>query len=286
MGLILRAPISLACIILVYPDCNAFQRAGQSASGGVFGVLMVHPLECKCETRMPQVCAAHSTTGQSASDGGWCTYHTAAGTLHWSAQCPRKTRIWASAVLSWNATRCHLVPALDLFWHRALPHLFKLGSPNKVGLETAPHEGKARKPKTWEGLMRLLFHQIWCRYSSFGLQDILETYMFVCRKRHIKVEGGLKVGMWVVYGVDVFGLKAVEGKGGITRKPHHHISHLCRYRYLYKYIYRYGYRYKYKPGWGEGKQNIYSRYTASDTDRSKSYCRSWGVGLVHARQIH
>ena len=152
------------------------------------------------------------------------------------------------------------MPALDLFWQGALPHLFKLGSPTKVGLETAPHEGKARKPKTWEGLMRLLFHQIWCRYSSFGLQDILETYMFVCRKRHIKVEGGLKVGRWVVYGVDVFGLRAVEGEGGITRKPHHHISHLCRYKYRYKY------KYKSRPMWEE-IQNILIQIQTQEIQR-------------------
>ena len=35
--------------------------------------------------------------------------------------------------------------------------------------------------------------------------------IFVCRKRHIKVERGPRVGGWVVYGVDVFGLRAVEG---------------------------------------------------------------------------
>ena len=72
-------------------------------------------------------------------------------------------------------------------------------------------------------------------------------HVFVCRKRHIKVERGLEVGRWVVYGVDVFGLRAVEGEGGITRKPHHHISHLCRYKYIYKY--------KYRPMW-EKIQNI------------------------------
>ena len=65
--------------------------------------------------------------------------------MHWSTQCRRETRIWASAVLSWNATGCHLV---QLRWSsfladRALPHLFKLASPTKVGLETGPHGGKA-----------------------------------------------------------------------------------------------------------------------------------------------
>ena len=38
-------------------------------------------------------------------------------------------------------------------------------------------------------------------------------HVFVCRRRHIKVEGGLEVGRWVVYGVDVFGLRAEVGGG-------------------------------------------------------------------------
>ena len=104
-----------------------------------------------------------------------------------SAQCPVPKRDKNLSISS-CVLKCNSMPlgacVGDLFWQGALPHLFKLGSPTKVGLETAPHESKARKPKNGRGVVRLLFHQLWYHYSSFGFQDILEC-MCLCVGRDI-----------------------------------------------------------------------------------------------------